>query len=294
MVAVSGLAVAVALAAAVSFGWSTALMHLGASGVAPGTRRIQLMRHVVRHPMWLLGLLASLLGLVLHTVALRLGSLTLVQPVVVTGLFFSLVFRDALDRRLPSRRTVVWGAVTAAGLGLLLTAAGPGVSGSAPDGAAAAVVITVGLVCSLTAYLGWRGRNVSGLLLGTSGGIVFGLMAGSLKSTTSAWSEGELLTSWPLYAMVGIGLTGFWLNQRIYNQTRLAESLPMLNLVNPLVSLVFGVAVFAERPDSEPAAVLLELSGLVAVLLGVFFLGRIESGPDDDAAPERPLERAQP
>lgn len=246
------------------------------------------MRHVLRHPMWLLGLVASLTGLVLHTVALRLGSLTLVQPVVVTGLFFSLVFRDALDRRLPSRRTVVWGAVTAAGLGLLLSAAGARDGGSAlPDGAAAAVVITVGLVGAGVAYRGWRGGGLSGLLLGTSGGIIFGLMAGALKSTTSAWSRGELLTSWPVYAMVPIGLTGFWINQRIYNETRLAESLPMLNLVNPVVSLVFGVAVYAERPNSEPLSLLLELVGLAAVLLGIFFLGRTE-GQRDDEAPERP------
>jgi hypothetical protein len=108
---------------------------------------------------------------------------------------------------------------------------------------------------------------------------VFGLMAGAIKSTTSAWSVGELFTSWPLYAMINIGLTGFVLNQYIYNRTRLPESLPMLNLVNPLVALSFGVFVFAELPSGSPLSVALEGLGLAAVLVGIFALGRSVEEP---------------
>ncbi|GAB3591943.1 hypothetical protein GCM10027446_11680 [Angustibacter peucedani] len=289
----SGLAVVVAICAAVSFGWSTALMHHGASGVAPGTRRVDLMRHVMGQKLWLLGVFMALFGLALHTAALHLGSLTLVQPLIVTGLFFSLVFREALDRRWPSRRTVTWGAITAAGLGLFLTAAGPTGSTDNPDDGRAALVIGVGLACSVLAYLLSRGRT-SGLLLGTSGGVVFGLMAGAVKSTTDAWTRDELFTTWPVYAMVGIGLTGFWLNQRIYNETRLADSLPMLNLVNPVVSLVFGVVVYSERPSGTALALVLEALGLAAVLLGIFFLGRTEGAHEDEAPePQAEVELAQ-
>ena len=118
-----------------------------------------------------------------------------------------------------------------------------------PDGQAAALLIGLGAVGVLVA-LRASGRFPvhSGLLLGTAGGIVFGLMAGAIKSTTSAWSVGELFTSWPLYVMVAVGLSGFLLNQHIYNRTRLPESLPMLNLVNPLVALTFGFVVFRRAP----------------------------------------------
>src|SRR4051794_26914006 len=155
-------------------------MHHGASGADPGSRGIALLRHVFTQWKWLIGLAASLFGLGLHTVALGLGSLTLVQPIVVTGLFFSLVFRDALDRRWPDRRTLTWGTITAGGLAVFLAATGSSDGNDVPDDLGAAIVIATGVVGALVAWnLAPRRPARSGLLLGTAGGIVFGLMAGS-------------------------------------------------------------------------------------------------------------------
>lgn len=267
----------IALAAAIAFGWSTALMHHGASGADDGLGYVALLRHVVGQWRWLLGMVASLLGLGLHVVALHLGSLSLVQPLVVTGLFFSLVFRDALDRQWPSRRTLTWGAITAAGLALFLTAAGSTDGVPAPDDGHAAVLIGVGL--ALAAALVWASARLTpwaGLLMGTAAGIVFGLVAGAIKAATEAWSAGEVLSSWPAYAVCVLGPLGFLLNQRAYSRTRLPDYLPMLNMVNPLVSLAFGVAVYAERPAGDAASVVGEVLGLGAVLLGIFFLARTD------------------
>ena len=74
--------VAVAFGAAVMFGWSTAAMHHGASGAPQSTGGwrglLSLLRHVVRQWRWVTGMIASLLGLVLHAAALRTGSLAVV------------------------------------------------------------------------------------------------------------------------------------------------------------------------------------------------------------------------
>ena len=271
----SWLAAAVALASAVAAGWSTALMHYGASGAVRGASVGELARHVLSEWRLRLGVTASLVGLALHATALHLGSLTVVQPLAVTALFFSMVFRNLLDRRSPPRRTVAWGAITAVGLGLFLTAAGPTGGEDMPDTQTAVLLIGLGAGGMLVAlWASGRFPTHAGLLLGTAGGIVFGLMAGAIKSTTSAWSAGELFTSWPLYAMVTVGLSGFLLNQYIYNRTGLPESLPTLNLVNPIVALAFGMAVFAERPSGSPLSLALEFLGLTVVLVGIFVLGR--------------------
>jgi drug/metabolite transporter (DMT)-like permease len=275
----SWLAVVVALAAAISFGWSTALMHHGASGADEGLSVLSLLRHVVVQWRWLLGMVASLVGLGLHVAALHLGSLSLVQPLVVTGLFFSLVFRDVLDRRMPSRRTLSWGAITAAGLALFLGAAGSTEGSPSPDSGNAALLIGVGL--GLAAAFFWtsstRRAGAGGLLMGTAAGIVFGLVAGAIKAMTGAAADGELLTSWPVYAVCVLGPLGFLLNQHAYNRTRLPDYLPTLNMVNPLVSLAFGAFVYAERPRSSTLAVMAEAVGLAAVLLGIFFLARTDA-----------------
>lgn len=278
----SWLAAGLALASAVAAGWSTALMHYGASGAVRGAGPGALARHILGEWRWHLGVAASLVGLALHAAALSQGSLTVVQPLAVTALFFSMVFRDLLDRRPPPATVVFWGAVTALGLGLFLGAAGPTGGDDVPDGRAAAILLGSG-AAGMLASLGAAARFPAyrGLLLGTAGGIVFGLMAGAIKSTTSAWSTGELLTSWPLYTMVVVGLTGFVLNQYIYNRTRLPESLPMLNLVNPLVALTFGIVAFGERPSGSLLSLALECVGLAAAMMGIFALGRTVQ-PDDD------------
>jgi hypothetical protein len=271
----SWLPAGLALASAVAAGWSAALMHYGASGAGRDASASALARHVLSDRRWHLGVVAALIGLALHAAALSQGSLTVVQPLVVTALFFSMLFRDLLDRRLPPANVVLWGALTALGLGLFLGAAGPTGGEDLPDGRAAALLIgggAVGVLASLRAAVSYPAHR--GLLLGTAGGIVFGLMAGAVKSTTGAWSTGELFTSWPFYTMVVIGMTGFVLNQHIYNRTRLPESLPMLNLVNPLVALTFGVLAFGERPSGSALALVVECVGLAAAMVGIFALGR--------------------
>ncbi|MEA2171834.1 MAG: hypothetical protein QOF76_5134 [Solirubrobacteraceae bacterium] len=272
-------AVAVAAAAAIAFGWSTALMHHGASTAPGGVRTADLLRHVVAQWRWLVGMAASLTGLALHALALHLGSLALVQPVVVTGLIFSIVFREALDGRLPSRRVMGWVSITGVGLVLLVSASSSARVAGTSDGSAAAVILVVGAVTAvlLTSFAGRKATSRAGLLLGAAAGVVFGLIAGALKATTEAASNHELLSSWPLYVLVPLGASGFLLNQRAYHQAPLSSSIPALNTINPLVAVAFGILVFHEHPARSVLAVVAECAGLALVLAGIFFLARSEA-----------------
>lgn len=277
----TALAVGVALAAAVAFGASTALMHHSASGAPRGVGGLlSLLAHLIRQWRWLAGMAASLSGLVLHALALHLGSLALVQPLVVSGLVLSFVFRAALDHHLPSRWMMTWVGVTAVGLTVFVVAVSSTTSSARLDGAAAAAVLVVGAaVAGLSLLASSRADNPrhTGLLLGVSAGVVFGLIAGTLKATTDAARSGwGLFATWPVYALVALGVTGFLLNQRAYHEAPLSSSLPALNTVNPLVAVVFGVAAFGERPSDQVVALLAECAGLAAVLAGVFFLARSE------------------
>lgn len=272
-------AAVVALLAAVSFGWSTALMHHSASRAPQhATGLIRLLRHLVVQPRWLLGMATSLSGLALHAVALRLGSLALVQPLIVTALVFAFLFRAALDRQAPPRALVGWVLLTAAGLAMFLLAAANTTGSDQPSGTAAAVILGVGAVVAAACFQ-WSRRVVAartGLLLGVSAGVVFGLIAGVLKTATGVVARGTpLLSAWPVYVLAALGVTGFLLNQRAYQRAPLASSLPVLNIVNPLVAVLFGVLVFHERPSENPAVILVEVLGLAAMLAGVSFLARV-------------------
>ena len=272
------LTVAVALAAAVSFGWSTALMHHSASGAPAGIGGpITLLRHLVGQSRWLVGMAASLIGFGLHALALHLGSLAVVQPLVVTGLVFSFVFRAALDGRLPSRHTMAWGIVTASGVGVFLVGVSATAASGRMDGQGAETVLVVGsALAAATCMAAARARpRHAGLLLGISAGVVFGLIAGVLKATLATSAQGAaMLTTWPLYALALLGGAGLMLNQRTYHQTSLASSLPALNTINPVVAVAFGVIGFHEYPSEDPAAIAAQVLGLAGMLVGVLFLAR--------------------
>jgi drug/metabolite transporter (DMT)-like permease len=270
-------AVLASLAAAVAFGASAALMHHGASGAPDdvgGTAA--LLRHIVKQWRWLLGMVASLTGLGLHVVALRLGSIALVQPIVVSGLVFAFIFRSGLDRRLPSRRLIGWVLLTSVGLAVLVGGASTTESSSIADGVAATVMLAAGAAVAVVAALVARRASAggAGLLFGIGAGVIFGLIGGTLKAATEAGDRGDLFTSWPLYVVLPLGAAAFLLNQRAYHVAPLSKSLPVLNLLNPVVAIAFGMAVFHERPSAEVLPILAEVVGLVAVLSGIFFLAR--------------------
>lgn len=267
----------VALAAAVSFGWSTAAMHHSASRAPVGVGGpLALVRHLAGQGWWLTGMAASLIGLALHSLALRLGSLAVVQPLVVSGLVFTFVFRAILEHRLPPRRVAFWAAVTAVGLAVFLVETGPGSGTDTPHGPGSFYVLAAG---AAVAGLCWRlsersAPATTGLLLGGAAGVIFGMIAGTLKAAAGAGSLGDLVTSWPLYVLLVLGACGFLTNQTAYRRAPLTSSVPVLNVVNPLVALLYGAAAFHERPASDVLAVTGQALSLVAVLVGVFFLAR--------------------
>ncbi len=275
-----GLTIAVALAAAVTFGASTALMHQGASAAPPNLSALRgLLAYVARQRRWLAGFVASVVGLVLHALALHLGELAVVQPVVVTGLVLSILFRALLEGHLPPRSMTGWALLTAAGLALFLVASSTSSGRAHVDVTGAAIILGAGAAAvAIGSLAAWRRRRQAGLLLGASEGVIYGLVAGTLKATTDVGRHGiiSLLSAWPVYVLVTLGAVGFVLNQRAYHRAPLSHSVPISNTVNPIVAVIFGVVAFGERPGGQLLSLAAEAVGLVAMLVGLFFVARIE------------------
>lgn len=285
-------AILVAFLDAIAFGVSTALMHHTASRAPEGADGqpglVQLIRHLITQPKWLAGVAASLGGLGLHSIALSLGSLAVVQPIVVTGLVFTFVFRAVLDRRWPPPQQMLCVVLVAAGIAVFLIGAHSSETSSAHDTGPA--LVFVGVALGAAALIWWIATRVgaqrAGLLMGIAGGLIFGMIASMIKLVTSADSVWGALTDWPIYLLGTLGLAGLLSNQYAYNRAPLSHSLPVLNVVNPVIAVSFGILVLDEKPSSDPVLLTLELVGLVMVLTGVAFLARQER--DDDQAGQDP------
>lgn len=290
-------ALVLAACSAAGFALSTSLQHLTASGAPEATQAThRLLAHLVRRPWWVLGQLVAVAAFALHAIALHLGTLVVVQPVVVSGIVLAIPVRAALSRRLPSRGELGTVALTAAGLALFLVMARPA-PGHLPAGQWPSVELSVLGAAVAAAATWWAGRCRTGdraaLWFGIASGVLFGLVAGLVKLTSttlaaaSAQSSGShvlaVFGQWSTWAVLVAGLSGVALNQRAYRAARLSASMPILNIVDVLVALVFGVVVFGETPAHDPLALAGQVVALVCVAIGLWRLSRSElfsEGPE--------------
>ncbi len=279
----TALSVLAALAAALCIAVSTSLQHTSAA-VAPdavsGSGR--LLVHLAGRPVWLLGLLIGLVGFALHAVALAVGAVSLVQPLMVSVLVFALPVQAALDRQRPTWCSVGWAALTALALAVFVVVSHPSTGAGELEQADAALLVAGGVV--LAALASWQAASAvraarrvrAGLLLGAAGGVLFGLIAGVLKVAVLSAERGVtgLLCGWALWVLVALSVWGFALNQRAYQAAPLAVSLPVLTVLELLAAIAFGFYVFGERPADQPAAVALEITALLLMGLGIVQLCR--------------------
>ncbi len=275
-------AIVAALSAAALFAVATAFQHRCAGLVTVVGRRGDFVSRTVRHPLWIVGLVANLAGLSLHALALRDGPLTLVQPLLVVGVIFTLPLRQVMERRLPGHADIGWAAALTLGLAVFLILATPAndpVQGADPEATVfCAVAIALAVVGCVVAER--RAAAATGaMLLGTAAGLLFAAAAALLKETTSMLSDGAaaVFTTWPCYALVAVGGTGLLLSQYAYRAGPLSASLPAITAVNPIVSVVIGVAVFDEPFRTAPGYLLGEVLGLT--LMAVATVGLTRSAP---------------
>ena len=80
-------------------------------------------RATLSQPLWLGGIACDIIAVGLQVLALHLGSLSVVQPLLITGLLFALILRPRVEHHRISRRQLSWAVVlTAALAGFLLLA----------------------------------------------------------------------------------------------------------------------------------------------------------------------------
>lgn len=291
------LAILLAAAAALAFAAGTSLQHRAASaGPQSGTSAAGLVRRLVRQPSWVIGLGFSGVAFCLHAAALREGSLTLVQPIVVSAIVFAVFIRAGLDRRPPGGTEVAWALATFGGLALFIATLRPGAAQHPAGRSSALIFLAISLAAVVVAVL-WS-RRVStaarrGLILGAAAGVLFGLIAGLIKVVVGLAQTGldNVLDHWASWALVGAGAGALLLNQRAYQAARLSVTMPILNIVDVVVALAFGLSVFGEQLFSSPLRLLLEVGGLLIIGIGVWQLARHQE-LGSAAARTRPSERA--
>ena len=274
-----------AFASAATIGLSASLQHRVAGATKGGTKPDALLvLRLARRPAWALGMGFSVTAFCLQAVAITLGGVLLVQPVVVTGAAFAVLIRAALEGRLPSRAEMAWTLVTCGGLASFIVVAYREPARDMPDNSVAAAFAVITVVAALVMVRiasRTRAHRVRGLGYGAAAGLLFGLAAGLLQMVTAMPPDNPagFLLRWPVWGMAGVGLWGLAVNQRAYQVARLSVTMPVLSIVDVLVAMGFAAAVFGEDPASAPGARVAQLAALIVMTLGLRQLARVEEMP---------------
>ncbi len=304
--------IAVSLCSALAFAVAVVLQqHAAVAQPAEHHLRMSLLLRLVRRPLWLAGMCASLVGTILQMVALSHGSLVKVQPLLVCGLLFAIPINAIwMHNRRPGRRELLAALTVCGGLIVLLVSTDPQkgqATGSALGWAIALGSIAVAVGILVFASLASKKPTWKAGLLAGAGGIINGLSAAFAKGLARGIQGslhhglGSTVTHvfgiWELYAFGGSILTGIFLVQSAFQSGPIRWSLPSLAAANPIVSVVLGATLLHEQIRSGAYPVVGTVIGLAFVAGGIMVLSSsslVIGGGDDDSLLDRSVTPAPP
>jgi drug/metabolite transporter (DMT)-like permease len=284
---VDEVAALLAILAAISFALAATLWQRAtvAAGIEVG--RPQGMVGLLANGVWLLGLAAQILGIVLQAAALDRGRVAIIQPLLVTSIIWAMPLGYLLTEQRITRRHILGAAIIVVGLSVFASVGDPaGGIDNAPTSDWIAAFLVLAAVCAGLSLFGRRGGpSLKAAVFGATAGILYGVSATLLKPVVEELhADGfvAVLESWELWVMAVTGLAGFYLQQISLATGRLVTSVATVSVANPVVSVMLGVLVLQERLDQPPAwHAVVAVGGLSFALLGAVV---IASASEKDSA----------
>ncbi|MFD5099244.1 DMT family transporter [Streptomyces albidochromogenes] len=286
----SVLSVLFAVLTAVGNATGTVLQRIAARRVPPGDAfSFRLIPHLVHSAAWLGGIAVIVVAAACQALALTLGSMSLVQPILVSELPFTLLIACMVSRRpLPAAGWTAAGMI-AVGLGVALAAASPYERHSEVSPAVwALTLVTTGgamTACVLAALPRPRGMARAALFSSASA-IGYALTATLMKFSTTTFEQhgfGAFLACWQTYGFVVAGACALFLLANAMESGPLVASQPALTLGEALVSVALGMLVYGDEVRTGWWLVP-EGIGAVMVTWGVLLLPRVRTEEQDTPA----------
>jgi drug/metabolite transporter (DMT)-like permease len=254
-----------------------------------------LLLELVRTPTWIIGFSGMVASFLLQAVALGLGQLSAVEPIITLEVPLTLLVAGRVfGQRLGHGE---WAAILLMTGGMIALVASldprPGdethvasftylVAGSATAATILALVLA-----------GRRGHRVwRTACLGAAAGASFGFTATLIKETVAELTGSGLvgmLTTWQTYAAVTFGLLGVLVMQAALHTGPLIAAQPGFTLMDPIVSVLWGVLVYNETTRTGGWLVI-ATGGMILLGVGVFGLARsplLAALNEDDAGAGR-------
>jgi drug/metabolite transporter (DMT)-like permease len=284
-----------ALAAAFSNALNLVTQHKASISDPARSKGWRFIRYLVSNPLWLFGWIALAGSFIFQALALHHGELSVVQPVLVTELVFALVLRRLWIRQ--RIRDVTWWAagVTCGSLALFVAVSEP--SGGVDQPSSAAWISATLVTAAVAAGLALIGRTGSptrrAAALGASTAMLWALVATFIKAMTQTFTQYGLVgmfSHWPVYALMVTSIVAEILDQTALHVGPLSISQPFIVIVDPMVSIVLAVWIFAEVFAESPLRLAIGFFSFAVMCVAAAVLARtapatMDRGPDPVTSP---------
>ncbi len=274
-----------ALFAALMFALGTVIQQREAMKVSDeDAHSAGLLLRLAKRPAWLAGIVADALGFVAQAVALGIGRVIVVQPLLATSVVWALPLGARLSGQKVVRRDIYAAIAVTAGLGVFLVISDP--YGGRDDAPIAAWIVAGGSLCAVAAVLaliGLRGSPTrKAAACGTAAGLLFGLSAVLTKSVVDSLDEGlvDLITDWHLYALAAVGFASMTLSQISLQAGELAPAVATQMIFDPVASLILGLTLLQEQIHDDALGVIGSIVALLVTFAGMAVLATRQAPPE--------------
>lgn len=211
---------------------------------------------------WWLGSGVAALGFGLQAAALGLGSVLLVQALLVTALLFALPINARITGRPVTRSQWLWAALLAAAVAVVVTVGNPTPGhqrGAVEVWTTVVMVLAPVLVACVVGARLLSGRPAAAVLLAVVSGSLWGVFAvltkGVVDRLAAVGQSGlwAVLGAPELYIWAAVGVAATAWQQSSFRAGSLAASLPTMTVAEPVVASILGVFVLGEtlRPGED-------------------------------------------
>jgi hypothetical protein len=243
-------------------------------------------RKLVTNKQWLAGYAAGWVGWGLYIAALCFAPLSLVQAASAGGVGLLAVLVHRLGQPL-QRREKLGATVAVSGLVLL----GLSVAGHVPPSHPAhnstlLMVVVIGVAVAGLLSLAITRISRPGPMLGCAAGLLFGV--GDVATKGAVDGNGP----WWIPVLAVCAALGFVALQMAFQRGRVLETAGVSTLVNNLIPIIGGLAVFHDRiPSGLPGVA--RIASFVTVVVGAVLLARAPAAPEASDAAELAPHEAQ-
>mgnify|MGYP006897781532 CR=1 FL=1 len=234
----------------------------------------------IRRPTWWLSLSLAWVAYGFQAVALAFGTLLVVQPVLVLSLLLTLLLSARVEHRRMDIDETFWATVLTVAVGVLVVLGRPEPGTREPRISEWLIALGAGIaVMAVTGCAAKRqGSAMRAFLLGAMCGAIFGYLAVFSKTAVDAFVRGgvvELVTTWPLYALLAAAVVGTIVQQYAFGAGNLSQSLPAMKIFEPLLAYSLGMTLLGEMftVTTVWGWALMALA-VAAMFVATFFLSR--------------------